>query len=66
MTARTKRLTKREAHRIALRLAYEAIEKALRGGGVAAGQDEDAQQKIDDALDAIAQRMYERAKRGEP
>lgn len=56
-------MTKREAHRIALRLAYEAVEKAVGAGGAEAGDDLDGQKKIDDALDAIAQQLYERARR---
>jgi hypothetical protein len=52
-------MTKREARRIALRLAYEAVQKAVDGGGKEV-EDFDDQRKIDEALDEIAQRMFER------
>jgi hypothetical protein len=52
-------MTKREANRIALRLAYEAVQKALDSGGPDV-TNEDDQRKIDLALDSIAQRMFER------
>jgi hypothetical protein len=52
-------MTKREARRIALRLAYEAVQKAIDGGGEEAVTVED-QAKIDNALDEIVQRLFER------
>ena len=55
-------MTKRQAHVIALRIAYNAINKACGVGGDET-DNEDDQQKIDDALDTIAQRMYERMRR---
>lgn len=54
----------REAHARALRLAYEAIEKAVNAGGEE--YDDDASQlRLEDALDTIAQRMFERAMEAE-
>ena len=70
-------MTKREAHKIAIRLAYQAVQKAVDAGGdeaanlaVDGGADEGAtladQIKIDAALDEIAQRLYERWKKHDP
>lgn len=55
-------MNKRDARRVALRLAYEAVQKAVDGGGEEF-PDEDAQQKVDVALDAIAQRLFEQWER---
>lgn len=55
-------MTKREARRIALRLAYEAIQKAVDGGGDECADYED-QAKVDKALDEIAQQFYCRLNR---
>lgn len=49
---------------MALRLAYEAVQKAVDCGGVEAGNYDD-QAKVDSALDVIAQRLYERWKQAE-
>ncbi len=55
-------MTRRQAHVIALGIAYRAVAKALQAGGDEAGDHYDDQGKVDDALDAIAQRLYERWK----
>lgn len=58
-------VTKREAMKVAHRIAYRFIEQALSIGGAEAsmyhcGKDcESDQKKIDDALDTIAQRHFE-------
>jgi hypothetical protein len=56
-------MTKRQARVRALRLAYEALQKAVDGGGQECGNDYEGQLKVDAALDAIAQRMFERWQR---
>lgn len=56
-------MTKRQARVIALRLAYEAVQKACDCGGEEAGAGTEAyddQIKIDRALGDLAQRLYER------
>lgn len=50
-------MNKREARRIALRLAYEAVQKAVDTGGDEC-LNEDDQRKVDQALDDIAQQMF--------
>lgn len=52
-------MTKTQARVVALRLAYNALHKAHEAGGEEEA-DYDAQAKIDDALDALAQAAYER------
>lgn len=57
-------MTKREARRIAHRIAYRFLQQALDGGGFEAvdeyGQADDvSQKKIDDALDCLTQRHFE-------
>ena len=59
-------MTKREARVLATKIAYEALQKAVQCGGDEAGltvEAEEDQIKIDNALDDIAQVMYERWKR---
>ncbi len=57
-------MNKREAKKIAYKIAYRFVQQALDGGGDEARSEfADAtvadQRKIDDALDAIAQRLFE-------
>lgn len=56
-------MNKREAARVAHRIAYRFLQQALDGGGFEAIEDYGGtsadQKKIDDALDAIAQRHFE-------
>lgn len=59
-TPRPRPLSKREARRIATRLAYEAVQQTLQIGNSEGATYED-QLLIDNALDAIAQRLYERS-----
>jgi hypothetical protein len=55
-------MTKREARRIAYGVAYRFVQQALDGAGYG-GETGNAvdQAKIDDALDTIAQQLYERS-----
>ncbi len=56
-------MTARQAHRVAMRMAYEAVQKAVDCGGDEMGLDVDGQRKVDAALDRIAQAMYERCEK---
>lgn len=60
-------MNKRTAKRIAHKIAYRFLQQALDGGGFEAMDeynhpDEDAQQKIDLALDDLTQRHFELSK----
>ena len=54
-------MTKREAKRIAYAIAYRFVQSSIDVGGSEAGVDYETQQKIDNALDDIAQSLFERA-----
>lgn len=57
-------MTRRDATRLAYRIAYRFVQTALEVGGTKADRDgltPEDQQKVEDALDTIAQRFYERA-----
>lgn len=57
-------MTRRQAKKIAYRIAYRFVQQALDGGGYEAAYtdapDED-QRRIDAALDEIAQMLFERS-----
>lgn len=56
-------MNRKQARLIALRLAYEAVQKAVDAGGKEAGVDVEAQKKIDAELDRIAQQMFDKWQR---
>ncbi len=53
-------MNKREARRIALRIAYQGMRKAIDAGPTEGGDPAEDDPKVEDALDTIAQQMYER------
>lgn len=62
-------MNKQQARRIAYGIAYRFVQQALDGGGdeaTALGATEADQKKIEDELDGIAQRLFERSDKIDP